>query len=269
MNIPKLNNKFNSEKNVIRLPKGTDIFPCFLLFLAGRASIMGMYPFGLAMFCAAFRKNVSYLGILTLIISGLSSGSGLWTYKYVLGAILFWLYTRISTDYRKNAVLSSLLSAACLFLGGLILTLYYPTGLYDFFVICIESVLCAFFYVVFDKASMLLTYSREGCGEQELISGALCVGIFITGVSDIFLPLNLNLASILTIYAIMSIAMHENLAVAGCGGLAAGFICSMSNSAAITLMGFYGICAIGANLLKSFKKYGVAFWAVQRYRLCT
>ena len=258
MNIPKLNNKLNSKRQVIRLPKLTDAFPCFILFLAGRASIMGMYPFGTALFCSIFQKNVSYLGILTLVVSGLSSGCGLWTYKYVLGSILFWLYTRINTDYKKNSITSSLLSALCLFSGGVILTLYYPTGVYDFFVICVESVLCAFFYVVFEKASLLLTYSREGCGEQELISAALSLGILITGVSDITLPLGLNLASVLTIYVVMSIALHENLAVSGCGGLSAGFICSMSSPYAISLMGFYGICGIFANLLKSFKKYGIA-----------
>lgn len=258
MNIPKLNNKLNSQKQIIRTPKLTDALPCFILFLAGRASVMGMYPFGVALFCSVFQKNVSYLGIITLVISGLSSGCGLWTYKYVLGSILFWLYTRINIDYKKNIIISSLLSGVCLFVGGLILTLYYPNGIYDFFVICIESVLCAFFYVVFEKAALLLTYSREGCKEQELISAALSVGILITGVSDITLPLGLNLASLLTIYVVMSISMHENLAIAGCGGLAAGFICSMSSPQAISLMGFYGICGISSNLLKSFKKYGVA-----------
>lgn len=257
MNIQKLNKKINPGKNVIRLPRLTDIFPCFLLFLAGRASVIGMFPFGLSMFCSTFKKNVSYIGIITLIIAGISSGCGLWTYKYAMGAVLFWLYTRISEDYRKNTVPSSIISGFCLFLGGLILNLYYPTGIYDFLVVLIESVLCAFFYVVFDKASMLLTYSREGVGEQELICAALTLGIFITGVNDISI-LGVNLSSLLTMYAIMSISMHENLAVSGCGGLAAGFICSMSSENAITLMGFYGISAIGANLLSSFSKYGTA-----------
>lgn len=257
MNIQKLNNKINLGKNILRLPQITDIFPCFLLFLAGRASIIGMYPFGLSMFCAAFQKNVSYIGILTLILSGISAKAGLWTYKYVLGAVLFWLYTRLREDYRESTLLSSVVSGLCLFMGGLILTLYYPTGMYDFLVVCIESVLCSFFYIVFDKASLLFTYSREGCGEQELVSGALCLGIFITGVSDIFLPFGINLSSLITIYAVMAIAMHEDLAVAGAGGLAAGFICSMSKSAAVTLMGFYGLCALFSNLLKGFKKFGV------------
>lgn len=258
MNIQKLNNKINTGKNIIRLPKLSDIFPCFLLFLAGRASVIGMFPFGLSMFCACFKKSVSYIGIITLILSGMSSGVGMWTYKYAMGAILFWLYTRISEDYRKNTISSSIVSGMCLFLGGLFLNLYYPTGLYDFLVVCIESVLCAFFYVVFDKASMLLTYTRDGCGEQELISAALCIGIFITGVNDVNIPPGINLSALLTMYAIMSISMHENLAVAGCGGLAAGFVCSMSSGHAITLMGFYGICAISANLLNSFSKYGTA-----------
>lgn len=257
MNIPKLNNKINIGQSIIRLPKLTDIFPCFLLFLAGRASVIGMFPFGIAMFCAAFQKSISYIGIITLVLAGISVHAGIWTYKYVLGAILFWLYSRIREDYRNNSLLSSFVSGACLFFGGLVLTLYYPTGMYDFLVVCIESVLCAFFYIVFDKASLLFTYSREGCGEAELVSGALCLGILITGVSDIILPFNISLSSLITIYAVMCIAMHENLAVSGAGGLAAGFMCSMSNTAAITLMGFYGLCAIASNLLKGFKKFGI------------
>ena len=143
MSMLKLNNKITVGKNIIRPPKMTDILPCFLLFLSARSSVIGMYPFGMAMFCAVFRKNVSYLGILTLALSAISAGADVWTYKYVLGAVLFWLYTRIREDYRKNPMSSSLVSGACLFLSGLILTLYYPTGIYDFFVFCIESVLCA------------------------------------------------------------------------------------------------------------------------------
>lgn len=258
MNIQKLNTKINIGKNVIRFPKLSDIFPCFILFLAGRTSVIGLFPFGLSMFCAVFEKNVSYIGIISLVFAGISAGCGLWTYKYAMGAIFFWLYTRLNEEYRKKALTSSVISALCLFLGGLILNLYYPTGLYDFLTTCVESVLCAFFYTVFDKASSLLTYSREGCGEQELICAALCIGIFITGVNDINFPPGINLSSLLTMYAIMSISMHEGLAVSGCGGLAAGFICSMSSNNAITLMGFFGLCAISANLLSSFSKYGTA-----------
>ncbi len=258
MNIPKLNNKINIGQNIIRLPKITDIFPCFLLFLASRASVIGMFPFGLSMFCAVFQKSISYMGILTLVLACISAHTGVWTYKYILGAVLFWLYSRIREDYRENPLLSSFVSGACLFFAGLVLTLYYPTGMYDFLVVCIESVLCAFFYIVFDKASLLFTYSREACGEAELVSACLCLGIFITGVNDITLPFNINLSSLITIYAVMCIAMHENLAVAGAGGLSAGFMCSMNSTAAVTLMGFYGLSSIFSNLLKGFKKYGVA-----------
>ena len=258
MNIPKLNNKINIGQNIIRLPRPGDIFPCFLLFLAGRASVIGMFPFGLAMFCAAFQKSISYIGIITLVLAGMSASTGIWTYKYILGAILFWLYSRIREDYRENPLISSFVSGACLFLGGLVLTLYYPTGMYDFLVVCIESVLCSFFYIVFDKASLLFTYTPEGCGDTELVSGALCLGIFITGVSDIILPFGISLSSLITIYLVMCIALHENLAVSGAGGLAAGFMCSMSSTAAVTLMGFYGLSSIAANLLRGFKKFGIS-----------
>ncbi len=254
MNIQKL--KINS--NVIRLPRLSDIVPCALLFLASRGSVIGMYPFGIAMFCSVFSKPVAYLGILMLISAGFSSGLGIWIVKYILGSVLFWLYTRIKEDYRENTVMSSLISGFCLFFGGVLLMIYYPTGMYDFLVICIESLLCAFFYVVFEKASAVFIYSKTPHSEQELISAALCLGIFITGISDINLPFGINLGSLITALTVMSIALHENLAIAGCGGLAAGFICSMNSMAAVTLMGFYGICAIFGNLLSTFKKYGVA-----------
>lgn len=266
--MPKLQNVHMPETKVLRLPKLSDSVPCALLFLAARCSLMGISPFAVAMFGSAFDLSIGLFGIAGALLGILSAGATAGSVKYIGAMLLFWLYTALKPDYREKSVLSATICALLLFLGGMVTVAYTGINTYDVMLLIIECMVCAFFYVIFEKASMLITYSSMPPTEQELISGAICVGIFISGLSGIS-PAGFDISAIMSAYAIICISLHMSLSVAGSCGVAAGLICSMNSVHAVTLMGMYGLSAMFANMLKCFGKYGAALGFLAGFSIIT
>ncbi len=256
--MPKLQNTQATVTKFIRMPMLSDALPSSLIFLAARCSLMGISPFAVAMFGSVFDLKIGLLGMAVSLFGFLSVGAAEESVKYISAMLLFWLYSRLKTDYKENALLSSAVCGGLLFLSGCVMMTYSGFNLYNTVILTIESLVCSFFYVLFEKASVLLRYSSAPPREQEYISAAVCVGVFISGLGGVIIPPGFELAKIITAYAILSLSMHMSLSVAGSCGVAAGLICSMNSPHAVTLMGLYGISAMFANLLKEFGKYGVA-----------
>lgn len=253
-----------TEKNIktrtssLRLPYWKDIAPTAFLFLAGRAGVLGMHPFGVAFFAAAYDKRVGYLGIIAMAAGLISGGSGNGMLKYVLSSVLFWLYTNIFDNDSKFAAPAA--CALCMLVGGVGCMMYLQGGMSDFMMIAIESILSAFLYVVFGKASTFMQRQsrRSHVSQEELVCLCISLGVIITGLSGIILPFGITLSYCAAAYAVMCIALHTSLASAGCGGLAIGLVSCMDNPAAIVITGIFGIGGMLGNLLKAMGKYGAA-----------
>lgn len=242
----------------LRKPQLSDAVPFTLMFLAARCSMLGISPFAVSFFCGAYDLKSGYIAILAVAAGLISRGVGADGGRYILAMLLFWLYSRLRENYREETVASSAVCGALLFISGIVSMLYTELGIYQLMVLGIESIICSFCYVVFEKASGILVYSRKAPSEQELISGALCMGIFISGLYGVSLPPGIDVSKLITSYLIMLVSLNMSLGVAGSSGIAAGLVCSMNDVNAITLMGLYGAAAMSGNLLKSFGKYGVA-----------
>ncbi len=256
--MPKLINVHIPQTKIQRKPTMSDSVPCALLFLAARCSLMGISPFAAAMFAAAFDLSIGFWGIASALLGLLSSQGADQCVKYIGAMLLFWLYTALKPDHKDKTLTSATVCAVTLFLCGFINVAYTGANTYNLILLLIESMICSFFYVLFEKASILVIYSGQAPSEQELISGAVCTGIFISGLSGIVPAEYLDLPVIFTTYAIEAIALSMPLSIASSCGVAAGLICSMNSPHAVTLMGMYGFSAIFASLLRHFKKYGVA-----------
>ena len=67
MSQPAVKRQRNTE--MLRAPSVRDVGMSMLLLLAGRASVLGLFPFGVAFFASCFYKSISYLGITVISIS--------------------------------------------------------------------------------------------------------------------------------------------------------------------------------------------------------
>lgn len=256
MSQPKIKQQRNTE--ILRAPMIKDIGTVIMLLLSGRASVLGMFPFGLAFFAACFDKSIAYLGITALSVALMTSAGSAALVKYLIAALIYWIYTRFRRA--DNLVTDASCCGGAMFLGGLAFLIYNFAGFYDILLLFAESIVAAIMFIIFHKTQALMENrkKRSQTARDELISVAVTVGVMITGLSGIVFPYNISLANIAAVYAVMCIALHGSVAAAGSGGLCIGFMASMSAPSAMVMMGIFGMSALFANLLKAFGRFGVA-----------
>ena len=242
----------------LRRPVLRDISVSLLLFLASRASVFGVFPFGAAFFAAGFDKGIAYIGVSVLCAGLITAGAGIGVVKYLIASLLYWIY--IKTRRSESRITESAACGLSVFTGGAAMLAYSYIGVYDIMMLFTESVVSAIVYIVFMKAQEFFESRRERSriSQEELVSVAVCTGIFITGLSGIKLPYNISLANIAAVYASMCIALHASLAAAGSGAMCIGFMSAMSSPGAVIAGGLYGLNAMFGNLLKSFGRIGIA-----------
>ncbi len=250
----------NTEARPLRFraPRAGDIIKTGLLFLAGRASILGTYPFAAAMFAASFDKRIAYLGIIAALGGMISVHAGMYTIKYLSAMIIFCLFTAVVRTRTK--VLSSIVCGASVMVCGFGVMLAVPAGIYDVMLLIVESILTALMYIIFDKADGILSKSgsRTHVSGEETVSFCIALGVYVTGLTGVRLPFGMDAAHIAACLLVMTVALHTNLAAAGSGALAIGLVCSLNDAAAVIMMGMYGLAGFFGNLLKVYGKYGAA-----------
>ncbi len=242
----------------LRRPVLRDLSGNILLFLASRASVMGMFPFGFSFFAAGFDKGIAYIGIGVMCLGLISAGAALNTVKYLIAALLYWIY--IKTRHGENKITESVICGMSVLVGGAAVLAYNYAGLYDIMLLLVEAVLSAVVYIVIIKSQDFMENraNRRNISREEIVSLAVCGGIFITGLSDINLPYGINLANIAAVYATLCIAFHSTLSASGSAAVCLGFMSVMSTPSSVLVGGLYGMGAMFANMLKSFGRIGIA-----------
>ena len=180
----------------LRRPVLRDISLSALLFLAARASVIGMFPFGTAFFAACFDKGIAYIGVIVMCLGLVSAGAGIGTVKYLIAVLLFWIY--IKNSRVKSTAAESAVCGLSVLIGGASVLAYTYVGIYDVMLLLTESVASALIYAVYVKAKQFFEDRRERAhiSQEELTAVAVCAGIFITGLSGINLPYGISLANI-------------------------------------------------------------------------
>lgn len=256
----RVNTAKRKDRLFLRIPQKSDIAVSVLLFLSSRASILELSPFCPAMFGAVYDKKIGYLG-MALSILGLflrNSQTEADIVKYIIAMTGFWLYSKVKEDYKSNKILSSAMCGALVIAGGICTIAYHTIDMYNILLLFAEGILTAFSYIIFANASYIFENNkhRSVITQEEIICISLCTGIFISGFSKIPLPLNLSLVSILAMYCVISLSFILPLSAAGSAAVALGMLCVQESGGAFSVMGTFGLCAMIANMLKSFGKAG-------------
>ncbi|MCD8391513.1 MAG: SpoIIE family protein phosphatase [Firmicutes bacterium] len=244
----------------IRTPIIKDIAVSAILFLVSRAGVLDMFPFGVAFFAACFDINVAYLGVAVIFTSLIISGAGIATVKYIIAALLFWLFDKLRPDSAKTVPIEATACGVSVCVGGMFALIADFGDIYDILMLVTEGIISAMMFLVFSKAYRLIQTrkNRTQAAKDEIVSVAISAGVIITGFSGIVFPLGIKLTSAAAVYAVLTIAYHSTLSAAGSGGLCIGFMTSMVSSDAFVSMGLMGLCGLFSNLLKSFGKIGAA-----------
>lgn len=241
----------------LRIPRLDDIAPTIMLLLAARADAIGMCPFGLAFFAAVYDKQTAYLGIAAAGL-GIISRAGIAALpKHLIALILFWLFSRM---YKKAGdTASAIVCGTSMLTGGLAMLFMNFSGIYDIFLLLTESIISALMYIVFKKSRFLSDdFKKRGkLSSEEYVSAAAAAGVIISGMSNIGI-FGVRLTNVFGIYVILITALNSSIAVAACTGMSIGFLCAMGSSAAVMMMGVYGLGAMLASFMNTFRKIGCA-----------
>ena len=237
------------ERKFVRLPQREELIWCVLLFFVSRASVFGVFPFGLSFLAVMIPEEVWYLGTVGYLLGVYSAGGELVRYAFsalflIFGAVLF----------RRKAPKAVLCGAAAAIGGGCAVFLSGQSVVLGITVLA-EAVLCALSCLVFP--TMKEKEEDQPMRETRLITIVLLGGILLCGCSGVLLPGNLNIGSVLCLVLLMLSGGWCSLPVAGCIGLTLGFFCSLNRSDAILFSAFCGIGAMFSYFLAEFAKPGV------------
>lgn len=242
------------KKAQARFPCAEDFIRAGLLFLISRASVMGVFPFGLAFWAAVVPERSIYLGLAGMLLGVFSAGGEL--LRYALAAGLYLIYTY----FRKNKLFDAVFCGFFIFISGLVSILFNNQSPFYAAAAAVEGVLAILTYLLAVRAENFYK-SYKGvakASQEEIISVVLLCGILLTGFAGIYITDELHLCMLLGVYLILCLSKCTGVAAAGSIGLALGFICSMNTDSAVLVMGVCGIGAMLSNILKEFGKPGCA-----------
>ena len=83
----------------------------------------------MAFFASCFDKSIAYLGITVLSIALMTSAGSAVLTKYLVAALLFWIYTRFRN--KENLVLDAACVGGAVMVGGFVFLIYTYVGAYD------------------------------------------------------------------------------------------------------------------------------------------
>lgn len=239
----------------LRLPRLNDIIPTLLLILVSRSNAMGMYPFAIAFFAAAYNKRVAYIGIIGACV-GIISSAGVWAVpKYFLMLLAYWLFTMI---YKSTSIsFKSAVTGICSLIGGGAMLLINYKGMFDVFFIITESITAALMYIIFSKASSVTEdfHRRRGMSSEDYLCMTITAGVVLSGLFGIGFK-GIGVTQILVSYLLLHTALNSSVATAACTGICLGFISSMSQTGAVIMMGVYGFGTLFSSFMNNMKKPG-------------
>lgn len=239
---------------IFRLPGWPDVCRSGLLLIAARSMVLGALPFGVACFAACTSMETAYLGIIAMALGVYTAGGNVG--KYLIACVLFWLYSELKLR-EDNKLMTMAACGGCVFIGGLYSALAGGTALYSMAVLLAESLLAAMMYHAFRCTDALFQgRAHREASQEQIVSAVVVLGVLLMGVSGVALPFGIDLAVLLGILMVLAVSMNAGVAVSGCFGMAAGFICSMNRPEAVLLTGIFGLSAVLANLLKLFGRLG-------------
>lgn len=241
---------------ILRTPSKNDIIPSILLLLAGRGAVLGVFPFGTAFFAACCDKSSAYLSITVMYLALLSAGAGDMAVKYMMSALIFWLFINLYT--RKSRTIEALVCGSSVFISGLSSMFYTFGGMYDIFILFLESTMSGVMYIIFSNSkNVAVRYkSPYAVTQEELLSISAAAGVFILGMGRMELPYGISIANIITIYTILISALNSPISSAALTGLILGFITGGQN--AVIMTGAMGLSALFGGFLKSMGRFGAA-----------
>ncbi len=238
--------------------KDKDILIKFIFrFFSAAASIAGeIMPFGTAFFAADFTKNVPIISAVGVLFWSFFSGS-IYIIKYAAALILFTVFIKRFTYFKKKAVRRGLLMGACVFFSGFLSLFGNNILLYDIALMAFEGVLNIAFTVIFDSFSKAVQRKNsEGFFGENIFYAASVVAAVNMGIAGFLNFSAFSFSHCVAAFSVLVFSGGAEISAAAAAGLILGFSALGDNSAA--MMCSFGIAAMCTSRIHKYGKSAAA-----------
>lgn len=240
------------------------------LFLASRAGLSGIAPFGIAAFAAihsTYEPGSGYINILlygiSCIIGAVSTG--------VLEQILITsfgvlIYITGCNLIKKNDIdgIPVVLRYSIILVISILIPMCFISGIFgatlmDVINLIIQCVVAFIIFYVFRIAENAISeylhknFSKNKINNEELICIAIALAIGFLGIPSVII-FGLSLRNIVSLILIMIFSLRGNIGTGAAAGVMIGLL---TNTSAPIVICAYGFCGFVAGLLNKFGKAGV------------
>ena len=250
-----------SIKDIYAKINKTELAENVFLFLICRICFLGylVSPFGVAYFAALMfrKKRVSYF--ISSAVGVLSLGYPTFALKYG-GAILIICTIALifSKELEGQYQIRALLSAAALFLNGMVYVLSEGLFLFDFLLLIFECGLAYLSFLSFDKATALIAGFQKRTLFEPMETASLVVLSGTVILSIAFIESLLPFAHILAITAILILGISCGFSLSCPAGVVFGLSLGLAGTYSAQTVCVYCLASLAAGAMKRFGKLGVS-----------
>ncbi|HHU64147.1 MAG TPA: stage II sporulation protein E [Clostridiales bacterium] len=257
--IKKSTKKISSDRMTVSHNVKLAILLVFIFFLARASLFGGLYPFGLALWCALLMIDSRYMVTGFLVILGLiSTGIDMRILKYGIPMMLMGLLIgKNFIDVKKKKLYLTCVFLS-FFLPSFIKLLTQGIYYYDFSLLLLEGLSIPMLAYLFQKGCSVLVskWKRKMLTTEEQISIGIIVILFVCGFFD-FRPLGVSVKNVLGLVLVLLFSYIGGPGTGTVMGILVGLTMTLSsiNPYPIAIIN-YGICAMTAGLFRGLGKMG-------------
>lgn len=235
-----------------------DIILLIMTVFCQRAGVVDAFPFGISLFLALATSKNAYFYFVCVLAGALFGNASF--IKYLFASVVVLLFKLFSKNDEENLLKGFGISFLSLITGGLYLVFLRNNYILDLSYLFLEIIACFVFYLIFKNIPQLFLHieKNEPVPKDLAISQMIFLGVFIWGLSGIYLPFSVNVKTVVCIYLILCTTMYANLPTSCAFSLVLGFIAYQNSALSLSCAGIFGISSLFASLLKRLGHIGVA-----------
>lgn len=248
-----------SNKSKMDLYLGKEEVLLFIVgFLISRVSISGrLAPFGIGFLGAYLLFKGSNIYVLTSVILGSISHSGVKSLDYIFASLLIYIvFLKVKEAHESTLLRASLFTSLVFLVTRLISTLLFRQFyMYDLFVLLFEGILVFTFAYIFSFSLPIEDVENKGSNNEKMICTFITLSLVLSGLSSIWF-FGLSLKNIICIVLVVYFGFKQGVLLGSVSGCVLGLITYLGNPEMPFIVSMFAVGGLLSGLFRDLGKAG-------------
>ena len=248
-----------SNKSKMDLYLGKEEVLLFIVgFLISRVSISGrLAPFGIGFLGAYLLFKGSNIYVLTSVILGSISHSGIKSLDYIFASLLIYIvFLKVKEAHESTLLRASLFTSLVFLVTRLISTLLFRQFyMYDLFVLLFEGILVFTFAYIFSFSLPIEDVENKGSNNEKMICTFITLSLVLSGLSSIWF-FGLSLKNIICIVLVVYFGFKQGVLLGSVSGCVLGLITYLGNPEMPFIVSMFAVGGLLSGLFRDLGKAG-------------